>query len=249
MIQIKNLTKTFDGQKALDGLNLNVKKGSIYGLVGINGSGKTTALNHITGLYKQDFGECQVNGENSYDNKKMKETLGYIPDELFFFTNYNLKNTKAFYKNMYKNWNEDRYKDLIERLQLNEKKRLKGFSKGMQKQAAFALIMSTMPEVLILDEPIDGLDPIVKKVIMEYIIEDVADRGLTTVISSHNLKEMDGICDTVGIMKKGKTLIEGELDEIRQKISGESEPLSLDEIFVKVYENDYKNRGVEKNDK
>jgi len=244
MITINNLTKTFEGYKALDGLTLNVKKGSIYGLIGINGSGKTTALNHITGLYKEDSGEIAINGEVVYDNKNMKEMLAYIPDELFFFSNYNLKNTKAFYKNTYKNWNEERYNSLIERLELSEKKRLKGFSKGMQKQAAFALTMSTMPDILILDEPIDGLDPIVKKVIMDYIIEDVAERELTVVISSHNLKEMDGICDTIGIIKNGKTLIEGELDEIRQKVSGEKEMLSLDEIFIAVYE-----REGEKSDK
>ena len=246
MIQIKNLTKSFDGFKSLDGLFMNVKKGSIYALVGTNGAGKTTTLNHIAGIYKSDEGECTINNENSYDNKEVKKIIGYIPDELFFFNNYSIKNMKSFYKNMYKTWNEERYKELVLKLEINEKKRIKTFSKGQKKQVAFALIMSFMPQILILDEPIDGLDPIVKKIIIDYIIEDVAARETTVIISSHNLKEMDTIADHIGIIKKGKMLIEGDLDEIRAG-SNNNENLSLDEIFIEIYNKDEKNKEEAQN--
>ena len=235
MIQIKNLTKSFEGFKSLDELVMNVKKGSIYALVGTNGAGKTTTLNHIAGIYKADEGECTINNETAYDNKEIKKIVGYIPDEIFFFNNYNIKNMKSFYKNMYDTWNEERYTELVSKLEINEKKRIKTFSKGQKKQVAFALVMSMMPQILILDEPIDGLDPIVKKIIMDYIIEDVAAREVTVIISSHNLKEMDTIADHIGIIKRGKMLLEGDIDEIRNNVS-DNVNLSLDEIFIEIYE-------------
>ena len=218
MVQISNLTKVFDGYTALNGLNLNIKQGSIYGLVGVNGSGKTTAIKHLAGIYRQDSGAASIGGEPVYDNAAIKAKVGYIPDELFFFTGYNLKMTRRFYKNMYKTWNDSHYKKLINLLQLDENRRLNRFSKGMQKQAAFALALSTMPEVLLLDEPIDGLDPIVRKAVFGQIIEDVADRGMTVLISSHNLKEMDDICDAVGIIKDGHMAVERDLDDLKTDV-------------------------------
>ena len=218
MVRIENLVKQFDNHKALDELNLNIKKGSIYGLVGINGSGKTTAIKHLAGIYKQDFGSVSIDDQPVYDNTHIKAKVGYIPDELFFFAGYNLSMTRRFYRNMYTNWNDDRYNNLINLLNLDEKRRLNRFSKGMQKQAVFALTLSTMPEVLILDEPIDGLDPIVRKVIFNEIIHDVADRGTTVLISSHNLKEMDDICDAVGIIKNGHMVIERDLDDLKADV-------------------------------
>ena len=218
MVQIDNLTKTFDTYKALDGLSLNIKKGSIYGLVGVNGSGKTTAIKHLTGIYRQDSGRVTIDDQSVYDNAALKARVGYIPDELFFFAGYNLGMTRRFYKNMYESWNDDRYEALTKLLQLDEKRRLNRFSKGMQKQAVFALTLSTMPEVLILDEPIDGLDPIVRKDIFGEIIQDVADRDMTVLISSHNLKEMDDICDAVGIIKNGKMVIERDLDDLKADV-------------------------------
>jgi len=218
MVQIENLTKQFDGYKALRGLNLNIKKGSIYGLVGINGSGKTTAIKHLAGIYRQDSGTVTIDGQPVYDNAPLKARVGYIPDELYFFAGYNLSMTSKFYKNMYATWNDSIYNNLISLLQLDERRRLNRFSKGMQKQAAFALTLSTMPEVLLLDEPIDGLDPIVRKDVFRQIIEDVADRGMTVLISSHNLKEMDDICDAVGIIKEGQMVIERDLDDLKTDV-------------------------------
>jgi len=218
MVKIENLTKHFDNHTALRGLNLNIKKSSIYGLVGVNGSGKTTAIKHLAGIYRQDTGTVTIDDQPVYDNAQLKARVGYIPDELFFFAGYNLNMIRRFYRNMYKTWDENYYDNLINLLQLDEKRRLNRFSKGMQKQAAFALTLSTMPEVLILDEPIDGLDPIVRKTVFNQIIEDVADRGMTVLISSHNLKEMDDICDAVGIIKDGQMVIERDLDDLKTDI-------------------------------
>jgi len=218
MVKIENLTKHFDNHTALRGLNLNIKKGSIYGLVGVNGSGKTTVIKHLAGIYRQDAGIVTIDSQPVYDNATLKARVGYIPDELFFFAGYNLSMTRRFYKNMYSTWNDNYYANLVTLLQLDEKRRLNRFSKGMQKQAAFALTLSTIPEVLILDEPIDGLDPIVRKTVFTQIIRDVADRGMTVLISSHNLKEMDDICDAVGIIKDGQMVVERDLDDLKTDV-------------------------------
>ena len=218
MVQIRKLIKTFDGYTALHDLNLNVKKGSIYGLVGVNGSGKTTAIKHLAGIYRQDSGSVTIDDTPVYDNEKIKESVGYIPDDLYFFPQYSMKGLRIFYSNMYKRWNEERYRRLLASFKLDEKRKVAQFSKGMQKQAAFTLVMSIMPDVLLLDEPIDGLDPIVRKEVFKEIINDVAERELTVLCSSHNLKEMDGICDAIGIIKKGRMIIERDLDELKSDV-------------------------------
>ena len=218
MVQIENLTKSFDGHVALRHLNLNIKKGSIYGLVGINGSGKTTAIRHLAGIYRQDAGHVRIGGMPVYDNADLKATVGYIPDDLYFFPHYNMKALHKFYANMYKNWNNERYLRLLSVFKLDEKRKISKFSKGMQKQAAFIFTMSIMPDVLLLDEPIDGLDPIVRKSVFQEIIEDVAERQMTVLVSSHNLKEMDGICDSIGIIKYGHMVIERDLDDLKSDV-------------------------------
>ena len=242
MIEVKNITKTFDGFAAVNGFSMNVPKGSIYGLVGVNGSGKTTVIKQLSGVMQPESGEITINGLPVYDNAKNKAIFAYVPDELFFFPRYNLKKLGAFYANMYNTtWSQSRFEELISLLELDPKRPVNRFSKGMQKQAALALALSTCPQVLLLDEPIDGLDPLVRSRIFKWIIADVADRQMTVLVSSHNLKEMDGICDTVGVMKSGKMLIEKDLDQLKaqmleEKISGDMPP-TLDEIFIHLYEN------------
>ena len=151
MIKVNNLDKSFDGFRALSDLNLNVKKGSIYGLVGTNGAGKTTLIKHVTGVLKQDQGEILMEGEPVYENIAVKERMGYIPDDLYFFSSYNLKESAKFYRSIYPNWSQERYSHMVKQFELNEKRKLSKFSKGMQKQAAFILTMSSMPDYLILD--------------------------------------------------------------------------------------------------
>lgn len=218
MVQIENLSKNFDGYLALNQLNLNIRKGSIYGLVGVNGSGKTTAIKHLAGIYRQDSGQVTIGGLPVYDNATIKSFVGYIPDDLYFFPQYNMKSLRSFYMNMHKSWNDERYRRLLGLFSLDEKRKVGRFSKGMQKQAAFVFVMSVMPDVLLLDEPIDGLDPIVRKNVLQEIIEDVAEREMTVLVSSHNLKEMDGICDSIGIIKNGRMVIERDLDDLKSDV-------------------------------
>ena len=218
MVEIRDLTKTFDGVTALDKFNLHIKKGSIYGLVGVNGSGKTTAIKHLAGIYRQDSGTVTIDDAPVYNNAGIKASVGFISDDVYFFPNYNIKALGKFYARMYKTWNHARYRQLLDMFELDDKRRVSKFSKGMQKQAAFIFAMSIMPSFLLLDEPIDGLDPIVRRQIMQEIIDDVAARDMTVLVSSHNLKEMDGICDAIGIIKNGRMVIERDLDDLKSDV-------------------------------
>ncbi len=218
MIKVKSLVKTFDNFFALDGVNMNVEKGSIYGLVGPNGAGKTTLINHLTGAYKPNGGTIEINGEPVWENEALKQKVLVINDEWFFFGTYTVKEMARFYSNMYKGFNRERYEKLGELFGIDEKKQIRRLSKGMKKQVAFRIVLSCMPEVLILDEPLDGLDPVMRKQIMNIIISDVAERNMTVVVSSHNLRELEDICDHVGIIHKGKMVIEKSLDEIKGNV-------------------------------
>lgn len=214
MIEMKQVSKSFDGFPALCDLSIHIGKGSIYGLVGTNGSGKTTVIRLLTGVLRPDGGSISFDGEPVFENRNLKARIGYIPDDLSFFGIYSLKEAAAYYKTVYPTWDQDRCTEMTRILDLDEKKRIGNFSKGMQKQAAFILNMCIHPDYLILDEPIDGLDPIIRKVIWKYIINDVTDRSMTVLISSHNLREIEGICDRVGILDHGKVQIERDLDEL-----------------------------------
>ena len=218
MIRVSNICKSFSGFKALNDLTLTVKKGSIYGLVGTNGSGKTTIIKHITGILRQDEGYITIDGENVFDNISLKEKMGFIPDDLYFFAGFNLNEMSRFYRELYPDWNAERYDLMISQFGLDSKRKLSKFSKGMQKQAAFILTMSSMPQYLILDEPIDGLDPIIRKLVWKYILDDVAAREMSVLVSSHNLKELEGICDSIGILSGGVMMIERDLGELKSDI-------------------------------
>lgn len=218
MIQVDGLYKSFDDFMALSGLNVHVDKGSIYGLIGVNGSGKTTLIKHLTGVLRPDQGSITMEGEEVYDNIKIKEKLGYIPDDLYFFNAYNMKEMSRFYGKIYPSWNQERYETMRREFDLSPTRKISKFSKGMQKQAAFILTMSAMPDYLILDEPIDGLDPIVRKIVWNYVVTDVAERQMTVLVSSHNLREMEGICDSIGILSEGRMIIERDLDVLKSDI-------------------------------
>ena len=216
MIVVKELSKTFDNTNfMLKDINININKGSIYGLVGTNGAGKTTIIKHIVGLLKSDSGAVFVDSKDIYENEDVKSKLGYIPDDLYFFFGYNLKQMKEYYKGIYPNWSDDRYDEMVAEFNADEDKGLAKLSKGMKKQMSFILTMSTMPEYLVLDEPIDGLDPIVRRKVWKYIMDDVADREMAVLVSSHNLREMENVCDTIGIMSNGKMKIERNLDSLK----------------------------------
>ena len=215
MIELKNVTKTFGTFKALDDLSLTVPKGAVYGLVGPNGAGKSTAIRHMTGIYRPDEGSVTIEGLPIYENPVVKSTIGYIPDDIFYFPGATLEEMKRFYKGIYPTFDEDLYAKLKDVFELPKKTPIRRYSKGMQKQAAFYLTLCTRPEVLILDEPVDGLDPVMRRQVMSLILSDVAERGTTVLISSHNLRELEDVCDHVGIMDHGKMLLEKSLADMQ----------------------------------
>ena len=215
MIQMQNVTKTFGAFTALDGLTLTVPKGAVYGLVGPNGAGKSTAIRHMTGVYRPDRGSITIDGEGVYENTAVKGRLGYIPDDIFYFSTSDLEDMKRFYRGLYPQFDEKLFEKLKEVFQLPDKTPIRRYSKGMQKQAAFHLALCTRPEVLILDEPVDGLDPVMRRQVMSLILSDVAEHGTTVLISSHNLRELEDVCDHVGIMDKGKMLMEKSLADMQ----------------------------------
>ena len=219
MIEVKNVVKSFDNFIALNEFNMSVPKGSIYGLVGPNGAGKTTIINHLMGILYQNSGDILINDEKVWDNAELKHKVLCINDEWYFFPSFTVKEMASFYKSVYKNFNEARYLKLGEILPINEKRQIRRLSKGMKKQVAFRLVLSCMPEVLILDEPLDGLDPVMRKQIMNIIISDVAERNMTVLVSSHNLRELEDICDYVGIIHNGKMVIEKPLDDLKGNIA------------------------------
>lgn len=218
MIRIEDLTKRFDGCLALDGLNMNVPDGSVYGLVGTNGAGKTTIIKHLAGVWRQDRGTIKYDDEDIWENEALKSRIGVIHDELYFPSGYTLKDMGRMYRSAYQEWNEERFHEMTRIMKLDEHKRVSSFSKGMKKQAMFSLVMSTMPDYLLLDEPLDGLDPIVRKLVWKFLIDDVADRGMTVLVSSHNLKDMEEICDHIGIISNGKMVLERDLDTIKTSL-------------------------------
>ena len=215
MLELKNVTKTFGDFKALDALNMTIPKGAVYGLVGPNGAGKSTAIRHITGVYRPDNGRITMNGRPIYENPAAKAAIGYIPDDIFYFPSATLEEMRRFYRGIYPNFDDKLFQRLYEVFQLPPKSPIRRFSKGMQKQAAFHLTLCTRPEFMVLDEPVDGLDPVMRRQVMSLILADVAEHGTTVLISSHNLRELEDVCDHVGIMDHGRMLLERSLADMQ----------------------------------
>ena len=218
MIEVTGLTKRFGKFTALNGLDIQVPESSVYGLVGPNGSGKTTLIKHLTGVYRPDSGTVLINGEPVDDNISIKSSLVYIPDDLYFFFQYSIRDMARFYSGIYPDWDWQRYEALKEVFPLDDKKRLARLSKGMQRQAAFWLGICTMPQTMVLDEPVDGLDPVMRRKVWNLILQDVAQRGTTVLVSSHNLRELEDVCDHVGIMHHGKVMLERSLSELQGSV-------------------------------
>jgi len=218
MIEVRELRKSFDGFEALRGLNIHVPKGAVYGLVGPNGAGKSTVIRHLTGIYRQDSGAVLIGGQPVYENPAVKEKLAYIPDDIFYFGAATVRDMKNLYRAMIPTFSDERFEKLREAFPLDEKRAMRRLSKGMQKQAAFWIALSCCPEVLVLDEPVDGLDPVMRRQVWSLLLQDVAERGTTVLVSSHNLRELEDVCDHVGIMDKGKMLLERPLAELQENM-------------------------------
>ena len=216
MIQVNNVVKSFDGFRALDGLTMSVEGGSIYGLVGPNGAGKSTILRHITGIYRPDSGSVRVDGQPVYENPAVKSRMAWIPDELYYFLSASTRDMMRFYRGFYPRFDVKRYEALREAFpDVDDKQPIRRLSKGMQKQSAFWLALCCMPDILVLDEPVDGLDPVMRRQVWSLLLGDVADRGTTVLVSSHNLRELEDVCDHVGILNKGKVLLERSLSDLQ----------------------------------
>jgi len=215
MIDVRALTKRFDGYAALDNMALHVPKGSVYGLVGPNGAGKTTLIRHIAGVYSPDSGETLIDGEPVWENPYIKERIIHIPDDLSFAPYATISDLAAYYRNIYPRFDTERFERLKPVFPLDCEKRVSRFSKGMQKQAALWIALCCTPDVMLLDEPVDGLDPIARRVIWGLILRDVAERRTTVLISSHNLRELDGISDHIGIMMNGRLVLERALADLQ----------------------------------
>ncbi len=215
MLELKNLTKTFGHFNALDNLNMTVPTGAVYGLVGPNGAGKSTAIRHMTGVYRPDAGSVTLDGVPVYENTSIKSRMAAITDDLFFFNGATIEDMRKFYAGIYPKFDNTLFKQVGEAFDLPKKTPVRRFSKGMQKQAAFWLTISCRPEVMILDEPVDGLDPVMRRQVWSLILSDVAQQGTTILVSSHNLRELEDICDHVGIMNRGRMLLERSLADMQ----------------------------------
>lgn len=218
MITAENVVKRFENHNALDGFSIHIEKGSIYGLVGPNGAGKTTFIKALMGIYRTDGGEILFEGEKIYENCDVKRKIVYISDDLFFYPTYTVAQTAKMYSQIYPEWDAELFKTLGNIFKIDTSKKVIRLSKGMQKQVAFWIGICCRPELLVLDEPIDGLDPVMRRNTWKIIMSEVAERGMTVLISSHNLRELEDVCDHVGIVYGGKTVIEKSLDDVKGNI-------------------------------
>ena len=239
MLEAKNVVKTFDGFRALDSLNMTVPKGAVYGLVGPNGAGKSTIIRHLAGIYRQDSGEVLLDGQPVYENHAVKRRMTVIGDDWYYFPQANIREMARFFAGLYPAFSWERYEKLKQVFPLDEKMMLRRMSKGMQKQAAFWLAVCCMPEYLILDEPVDGLDPVMRRQVWSLLLGDVSERGTTVLVSSHNLRELEDVCDHVGILNRGQVLLERSLSDLQDNTvklqvayAGVTEPMLPSELNI-----------------
>ena len=217
-IEMKGVVKSFEGFRALDGLDLSVEPGAVYGLVGPNGAGKTSAIRHLAGVLRQDEGEVLVDGEKVYENLAIKEKMVCVPDDVFWYSQDSTRDMMKFYRGIYPRFDEGLYERLGEGFSVDDAQPMRRLSRGMQKQSAIRLALAARPEVLILDEPMDGLDPVMRRQVWSLVLGSVAGEGMTVLVSSHNLRELEDVCDHVGILHKGKCLLQRSLSQLQDNI-------------------------------
>ena len=220
MLEMKGVVKVFDKFRALDGVDMHVSEGSVYGLVGPNGAGKTTLMNTLCGIYKAAEGSITVDGAPVFENNDVKKRMVYISDDVFYFHNATTESLKNFYKGIYPDFDEEMFAALAQYFpSIQPKASVRRLSKGMKKQVAFWIALCCKPDILVLDEPVDGLDPMMRHQVWGLMMNEVAARGTTVLVSSHNLRELEDVCDTVGIMNRGKIFLEASLDELKTKLT------------------------------
>ena len=216
MIEVVNVTKKFGDFTAIQDLNFKVSDGSIYGLIGYNGAGKTTLLKTISGVYKPDGGEVRLDGENAFDNAKMKQHMFYVPDDIYLAQYANMERMAKFYNGFYPDFSFDTFRKLSEVFGLDTKARINGFSKGMQRQAEIVLGISTKPDFILFDETFDGLDPAKRALIKNLLNEYMEDTNASVIVSSHDLHELEGLCDHFGLINGKKLVLDSSIKELSE---------------------------------
>ncbi len=234
MIQVERLTKKFQTKTALNQISVSVRPGSVFGLVGSNGAGKSTLLRTIAGIYKPDSGTVCLDGIPVFENPAVKNRIFFIPDFPYFIPQSNMREMAKFYASMYSGWSWERYRELCSLFPIDEKMKISGMSKGMQRQTALICALSACPDVLLMDEIFDGLDPVMRQLLKKLLAREVAQRNVTVVIASHNLRELEDVCDHVGLLHQGGIVFEQELDSLKlnlHKLQAVFKPMVTADVF------------------
>ncbi len=218
MIKAENVTKKFNNFTALNNINCNIPKGSIYGMVGSNGAGKSTFLRIITGVYKSESGSVLIDDEAVYENPKIKEKLAYVPDDLFFLSGSSMDKMAKFYKSYYKNFDMNRFMYLTDSFKLNPFASINTFSKGMKRQVAIILALSCQADYYFFDETFDGLDPVMRSLVKGLICNDVIERNATAIITSHSLRELEDTCDQLALLHNGGLVFESDVQNLKTSL-------------------------------
>lgn len=212
MIEIRSLTKYFDYTKALNSVSFNIADGSVFGLVGSNGAGKSTLLRVLAGVFMADEGDVYMNGESPFENPNIKSQTAFVSDFPYFYPGATLESTANYYKTIYPTWSKERYDQLTKIFPIKRYQKIATMSKGMQRQSAIILALSYNPRFILFDEIFDGLDPVIRELVKKILIEYVDETGATVVIASHNLRELEGFCDHIGLLHQGGILLEKDID-------------------------------------
>ena len=215
MIEVKNISKSFDGFKALNDVTFNIEEGCIYGMVGSNGAGKSTMLRVLAGIYKPDGGEALIDGQSVYENVKMKEKIAFVADDLFFLPGADMRDMAKFYASIYDAFDMERFNMLTKEFGLDPKKNIATFSKGMRRQVAIILALSTKAKYMYFDETFDGLDPVMRGLVKRLICADVAEFNATVIVTSHSLRELEDICDHLSLLHKGGLVLDSDVIELK----------------------------------
>lgn len=218
MIEANQLTKRFGNILAVDHVTFSIRDHSIFGLIGTNGAGKSTFLRMVTGILKPDEGEVLIDGEKVFENPNAKKKFFYISDDPYFFPNATPCDMKKFYQSVYPDFDQKRFEDYLVRFQLGQRRKIQTYSKGMKKQLAILLAVCANTKYIFLDETFDGLDPVIRQAVKAILAGDMEERGLTPIIASHNLRELEDICDHVGLLHKGGILLSKDLEEMKCEI-------------------------------
>lgn len=234
MIEIKNLNKSFGEVKAINSLSLTLPEGSVLGLVGSNGAGKSTLLRILSGVYSADSGEALIDGENPFNNTRLKQKIIFISDYPYFSSSDTLKKLSSLYRSLYPEWNEEKYTYLKELFQFKENEKIVKMSKGMQRQAAIILGLSAMPKYILFDEIFDGLDPVIRELVKRILIEFAAENKAGIIIASHNLRELEDVCDSVCLIHSGGLLAQEDIDSLKLGLTRVQFVLDNPEKFEKI---------------